>query len=353
MIGAELRQGPGRALQRPQQLREVPAVSPSDWPRATERRDLGQPVRQPRQPARRISRPPARRSGTRPAARSTPSSAPAAPAARWPASRMALKAAQPDGQDRPRRSRGRGALWLVHDGELKIGRHLDHRGHRPGPRDRQSRGRADRRRLSASPTRRRSPVVFDLAERRGAARSAAPPAINVAGAIRVAREHGAGPHDRHGALRRRRRYAVQAVQSGVPARQRTCRRRPGWQARRRSIRGLCKAHPCPADALDVRAAAGQLFLQPLEAAVEVIDAVDHGLALGRERRRSPARPRRADRSPSPARPRSCSTPSTMAVSPSSWMSRAEPRQLLHMHEAVLEDRLGDARGALGARPSAP
>ena len=27
---------------------------------------------------------------------------------------------------------------------------------------------------------------------------------------------------------------------------------------------------------------------------------------------------------------------------------AEPRQLLHVHEAVLEDRLGDARGALGA-----
>ena len=39
------------------------------------------------------------------------------------------------------------------------------------------------------------------------------------------------------------------------------------------------------NALDRGAAAGELVLEPLEAAVEVIDAVDHGLALGRERRR--------------------------------------------------------------------
>src|SRR5262249_6042183 len=35
-----------------------------------------------------------------------------------------------------------------------------------------------------------------------------------------------------------------------------------------------------ADALDRSAAGRQLFLQPLEAAVEMIDAVDHGLAFG-------------------------------------------------------------------------
>src|SRR5499426_2183559 len=41
--------------------------------------------------------------------------------------------------------------------------------------------------------------------------------------------------------------------------------------------------PLSADALDGGAAGGELVLQPLEAAVEVIDAIDHGLALGRER----------------------------------------------------------------------
>ena len=51
-----------------------------------ERRDLGQPVRQRRQPPGAISKPPARRSGSRPTARSTASSARSAPAARWPAS---------------------------------------------------------------------------------------------------------------------------------------------------------------------------------------------------------------------------------------------------------------------------
>src|SRR5205807_2613593 len=38
-----------------------------------------------------------------------------------------------------------------------------------------------------------------------------------------------------------------------------------------------------ADPLDRRAAAAELVLQPLEAAVEVIDAVDHGLAFSRQR----------------------------------------------------------------------
>ena len=32
---------------------------------------------------------------------------------------------------------------------------------------------------------------------------------------------------------------------------------------------------------------------------------------------------------------------------------AEPRQLLHVHEAVLENRLGDPRGALALASSAP
>src|SRR5215471_12833946 len=43
------------------------------------------------------------------------------------------------------------------------------------------------------------------------------------------------------------------------------------------------ARASPADALDLGAAGGELVLQPLEAAVEVIDAVDHGVAVGRQR----------------------------------------------------------------------
>src|SRR4051794_15390782 len=39
----------------------------------------------------------------------------------------------------------------------------------------------------------------------------------------------------------------------------------------------------PADALDLGAAGRELVLEPLEAAVEVIDAIDHGVAVGRER----------------------------------------------------------------------
>ena len=54
--------------------------------------------------------------------------------------------------------------------------------------------------------------------------------------------------------------------------------RRGARARAGRARSLT-----PADALDRGAAGGELVLQPLEAAVEVIDAVDHGLALGGER----------------------------------------------------------------------
>jgi len=48
-----------------------------------------------------------------------------------------------------------------------------------------------------------------------------------------------------------------------------------------------------ADALDRGAAGRQLFLEPLEPAVEMIDAVDHGLAFGGETGDKPAIPRAA------------------------------------------------------------
>jgi hypothetical protein len=58
----------------------------------------------------------------------------------------------------------------------------------------------------------------------------------------------------------------------------------GFTYRRSSGKGVpLRTPPSSADALDLAAAAGELVLQPLEAAVEMIDAVDHGLALGGER----------------------------------------------------------------------
>ena len=60
----------------------------------------------------------------------------------------------------------------------------------------------------------------------------------------------------------------------------------------------------------------QLRLEPLVAAVEVIDARDLGAPARGQARPAPARPRRAGRWPSPARPGRRGTPRTTAVEPS-------------------------------------
>src|SRR4030088_1923098 len=60
--------------------------------------------------------------------------------------------------------------------------------------------------------------------------------------------------------------------------------RPPRQLRllpRISLRSMrATVHASPADAGDVGAAGDELVLEALEAAVEMIDAVDHGLAFG-------------------------------------------------------------------------
>jgi cysteine synthase A len=86
LIGAELRLGAGGALFQPRQLRALFRAAGQELAATrAERRDLGQPVRQCRQPRG----PPAHHRpgdlGARPTARSTASPAPPAPAARWPA----------------------------------------------------------------------------------------------------------------------------------------------------------------------------------------------------------------------------------------------------------------------------
>ena len=101
-------------------------------------------------------------------------------------------------------------------------------------------------------------------------------------------------------------------------------------------------------ALDLGAAAGELLLQPLETAVEMIDAVDGGFALGREsadhERHGSAQIGRHDRGT--LEPLHAHHGRDIAVERD---LRAEPRQFLHVHEAVLEDRFADMRDALGAR----
>src|SRR5882724_6745190 len=90
-----------------------------------------------------------------------------------------------------------------------------------------------------------------------------------------------------------------------------------------------------ADALDGSAARRQFFLEPFKPAVEMVDAVDHGLAFGGE-------PRDHGRA---AQLIDALDGGGLAVE---MNPRAEPRQFLHVHEAIFEDRFGDARRAFGA-----
>ena len=60
---------------------------------------------------------------------------------------IALKERNPEYPHRRRRSDGRRDLFLDQDRRAESARHLHHRRHRPGPRHRQSGRRADRRRL--------------------------------------------------------------------------------------------------------------------------------------------------------------------------------------------------------------
>src|SRR4029079_17312113 len=92
-----------------------------------------------------------------------------------------------------------------------------------------------------------------------------------------------------------------------------------------------------AESFKDRANACEFFLKPLEAAIEVIDAVDHGLALGcksgnhkRHGRTKVGRHHRRALEAVDALDRR-----GLAVE---LNARAQPRELLHMHEAVFEDR---------------
>src|SRR6266567_156028 len=99
-----------------------------------------------------------------------------------------------------------------------------------------------------------------------------------------------------------------------------------------------------ADALDGGAACRQLVLEPLEAAVEVIDAVDDGFPFCRKRGND-ERDRGAQIGRHHRRALERAHPLDGRAFAVELNMRAEPHQLLYVHETVLEDGLGDARGS--------
>ncbi len=191
LCGAEVPAGAGRPLPRSQQLREGvrPARRGAGEQRA-ERRDLGQSVRQRRQPARTLRRPPARRSGGRPTARSTPSSAPSAPAARSPGVGMFLKERNPNVVIGLADPPGAALYSYYTTGELKM------EGESISEGIGQSRITAN---LEGAPIdhayqipdAEALPIVFDLLKHEGLCLGSSS-GVNVAGAIRLARDLGPG-----------------------------------------------------------------------------------------------------------------------------------------------------------------
>src|SRR5271154_4964063 len=102
------------------------------------------------------------------------------------------------------------------------------------------------------------------------------------------------------------------------------------------------------DARNVGAAGAKLLLQPLEAAVEMVNPVHDRLPL-----RGETGDDQRDRSPQVGRHdrRAAQAPDAADDGGVAFEldARAEARKLLHVHEAVLEDRLLDARDAARAR----
>jgi cysteine synthase A len=93
-------------------------------------------------------------------------------------------------QDRPCRPRWRSALQFLYHRRNEILGRLDHRRHRPGTHHRQPRGFHSRHELQ-HPDSEAIPLVFDLLEHEGLCLGGSS-GINVAGAIRMAREMGPG-----------------------------------------------------------------------------------------------------------------------------------------------------------------
>src|SRR3954447_2006742 len=109
---------------------------------------------------------------------------------------------------------------------------------------------------------------------------------------------------------------------------------------------FCGIRALVADALDRRTAAREFFLKAFETAVQMIDTVDHGFALG-GKSRDDQRHRGAQVGRHHGRAAQCGGTVDGRDLAIEGYTRAEPRQFLHMHKAVLENRLRDPRGTAG------
>ena len=125
----------------------------------------------------------------------------------------------------------RGPLFLLRHRRAEGRGLIDHRGHRPGPRHRQSGGRARWTSPSGSRTGRSVGIVFDLVEREGGGACcwAAPRHQYRRGDPARARTR-ARPHHRDDPLRFRRALRLKAVQPGIFALESPPR--PPWLKRR-------------------------------------------------------------------------------------------------------------------------
>ena len=191
LCGAEVRTGARRALPRSQQLREGLRPARRGAGEAASRTARSGPTSSTTSPtAAATTRPPARRSGDRPTARVDGFVCAVGTGGTLAGVGMFLKEQQAGRRHRPRRSDGRGALQLVHHRRAEDGGQIDHRGHRPEPHHRQPGGRAGRSRLQIRDAE-ALPIVFDLLKHEGLCLGGSS-GINVAGAIRLARELGPG-----------------------------------------------------------------------------------------------------------------------------------------------------------------
>ena len=235
LCGAELVEVPAVPYSNPEQLpaRRAAARRRARAERA-ERRALCRPVEQPRQPQGASTCRPGRRSGSRPAARSTASSARSAPAAPSPACRPFLREKKPDIVIGVADPAGAAMYDLFTRGEAKAS---------DGGSITEGIGlgrvtpiiediKVDKAYLM--PDEEAVPIIFDLLEHEGLCIGGST-GINVAGAIRLAQGHGAGPHHRDDPRRLRHALPVEAVQSRIPALRRACRCRPGWSGEFDSI----------------------------------------------------------------------------------------------------------------------
>ena len=232
LLGAELVEVPAVPYANPNNYVKVSGRLAERLARTEpERRDLGQPVRQCRQPPGACRDDRAgdlgadRRQGRRLHLRRRHR------AARSPASAMALKSAKPGRRrsaspirwarrstpiTRPASSRAAGNSITEGIGQGRITANLE--------------GLTLDRAPSRSPTRRRCPCVFDLLEHEGLCLGGSS-GINVAGAIRLARQTRPRPHHRDDAVRLRHALSVASCSTPSSCAPRACRFPAGSNAR--------------------------------------------------------------------------------------------------------------------------